>query len=60
MISRPTVFVLGAGASIPYDYPSGQKLVIKSLKIELTSRCISRCFAVEVGTYTVGGFLDGS
>ncbi|MFC1540590.1 hypothetical protein ACFL4J_00965 [Candidatus Margulisiibacteriota bacterium] len=27
MINRPTVFVLGAGASVPYEYPSGIKLV---------------------------------
>ena len=26
MIKTPTVFVLGAGASIPYGYPSGEKL----------------------------------
>lgn len=26
MIETPTVFVLGAGASIPYGYPSGEKL----------------------------------
>ncbi|MBI2471807.1 MAG: hypothetical protein HYV59_11290 [Planctomycetes bacterium] len=27
MINRPTVFILGAGGSIPYNYPSGNKLV---------------------------------
>ncbi|MBW1814117.1 MAG: hypothetical protein JRJ39_10750 [Deltaproteobacteria bacterium] len=27
MIKQQTVFILGAGASMPYDYPSGQKLV---------------------------------
>ena len=27
MIEKPTVFILGAGASAPYGYPSGQKLV---------------------------------
>jgi hypothetical protein len=27
MINKPTVFVLGAGASIPYGYPSGATLV---------------------------------
>ena len=26
MIETPTVFILGAGASIPYGYPSGEKL----------------------------------
>jgi hypothetical protein len=26
MIKTPTVFVLGPGASIPYGYPSGEKL----------------------------------
>jgi len=27
MINQPTVFILGAGASIPYNYPSGKSLV---------------------------------
>ena len=27
MITKPTVFVLGAGASIPYGFPSGKQLV---------------------------------
>ena len=27
MITKPTVFVLGAGASIPYGYPSGKNLI---------------------------------
>lgn len=27
MIKKPTVFILGAGASIPYGYPSGETLV---------------------------------
>lgn len=27
MIKKPTVFILGAGASIPYGYPSGENLV---------------------------------
>ena len=27
MITKPTVLVLGAGASIPYGYPSGENLV---------------------------------
>jgi hypothetical protein len=27
MIKNPTVFILGAGASIPYNYPSGKTLV---------------------------------
>jgi hypothetical protein len=31
MIKQPTVFVLGAGASIPYDFPSGVELVGKIL-----------------------------
>jgi hypothetical protein len=26
MISKPTVFVLGAGASMPYGFPSGKAL----------------------------------
>jgi len=26
VITSPTVFVLGAGASIPYGFPSGEKL----------------------------------
>ena len=35
MITRPTVFILGAGASIPYGFPSGRQLrnnVIKRLQ----------------------------
>ena len=27
MITKPTVFVLGAGASMPYGFPSGKQLV---------------------------------
>jgi hypothetical protein len=27
MIKSPTVLILGAGASIPYEYPSGEKLI---------------------------------
>jgi len=27
LIKKPTVFILGAGASMPYDYPSGEALV---------------------------------
>jgi len=33
MITRPTVFILGAGASMPYGYPSGNTLVKKILEI---------------------------
>lgn len=35
MIKKPTVFILGAGASEPYNYPSGQGLV-DILKFELS------------------------
>src|ERR1039458_10590252 len=38
MIEKPTVLILGAGASKPYDYPLGSELksdIIKSLKIML-------------------------
>lgn len=27
MITRPTVFILGAGASVPYGFPSGADLI---------------------------------
>jgi len=29
LIERPTVFILGAGASCPYGFPSGRKLIFK-------------------------------
>ncbi len=32
MIARPTVFVLGAGASMPYNFPSGPELVRRIVK----------------------------
>jgi hypothetical protein len=31
MIKKPTVFILGAGASIPYGYPSGETLVTETV-----------------------------
>lgn len=37
MIKKPTVFVLGAGASIPYGYPSGEALVT-----EIVSELLSK------------------
>jgi len=29
MITRPTVLVLGAGASVPYGFPTGRELLIQ-------------------------------
>jgi hypothetical protein len=29
MIKRPTVFVLGAGSSCPYQFPSGRELIFR-------------------------------
>jgi len=37
MISRPTVFVLGAGASMPYSFPSGVQLA-SQIATQLTER----------------------
>lgn len=37
MINRPTVFILGAGTSIPYNYPSGKELV-KEITTGLSNR----------------------
>lgn len=40
MIRTPTVFILGAGASMPYGYPSGEKLrdkIIEGLKTKNSS-----------------------
>jgi hypothetical protein len=34
MIKRPTVFVLGAGASMPYGFPSGEVLLGGMLSIQ--------------------------
>ena len=32
MITRPTVFILGAGASVPYGFPSGSQLCINVIR----------------------------
>ena len=37
MITKPTVLVLGAGASLPYSYPSGGDLV-KDIVSKVDSR----------------------
>ena len=41
MITKPTVLVLGAGASVPYDYPTGlglKKLVVEALRSQKSDR----------------------
>lgn len=43
MIARQTVFVLGAGASMPYGFPSGDQLVDEIVQLAL-ERPISRTF----------------
>ena len=47
MITKPTVLVLGAGASVPYDYPAGRglkKLVVEALRSQKSDKVdILRC-----------------
>ncbi|NOG83804.1 MAG: hypothetical protein HND49_08365 [Planctomycetes bacterium] len=40
MIKKPTVFILGAGASIPYGYPSGETLVTETVSELLGKRML--------------------
>lgn len=48
MITTPTVFVLGAGASIPYGFPSGKKLRALLCDREWARR-FSRDLVAEIG-----------
>jgi hypothetical protein len=41
MITTETVFILGAGASMPYGFPSGEQLVDKSIEY-LKGRLLER------------------
>ena len=48
MINKPTVFILGAGASIPYGYPSGETLVTETVS-ELSQRGLLFKLCRELG-----------
>lgn len=59
MITRPTVLVLGAGASIPYGLPSGQTLLEDIVRLPRRIQdieCIA--LAVEVSTSDVEDFIQ--
>jgi hypothetical protein len=67
MFITPTVFILGAGASMPYGFPSGQKLVehaidwATNLKDPRYPKDYSRIFAQELalsGRSSVDAFIE--
>lgn len=52
MIKNKTVFVLGAGASMPYGFPSGQRLVDKICNFGQTEKKILEEIVTEVSIVT--------
>ena len=63
MIETPTVLILGAGASQPYEFPSGQELIKKIIEItldpnsELFHNLLSTGFYKEDFIQSFGGIL---
>lgn len=46
MISQPTVFVVGAGASQPYNFPSGINLALEVIQLTKCEPSVSRLSAI--------------
>ena len=59
MITKPTVFILGAGASIPYNYPSGKELVSQLIS-ELSNKQLlfQLCSKLEFKTEEINNFSN--
>lgn len=57
MIKKPTVFVLGAGASIPYGYPSGETLVKEIIdELLVQSPLFNLCRELEFNEMEINHF----
>lgn len=57
MINRATVFILGAGASIPYKYPSGKELVEEILEELLNRKMLFKlCVLMEFKEHDINKF----
>ena len=57
MIDKKTVFILGAGASCPYGYPSGAQLR-KEICLDFHSQYLSHLCATESNTHTRNDKLE--
>ena len=58
MITRSTVFILGAGASTPYGYPSGRGLVQEIIKTLSDQRALYQlCISLEYDPKEIKDFL---
>lgn len=59
MINKPTVFILGAGASIPYGYPSGETLVAEIVSELLQKGLLYKlCRELEFNESEIGKFAE--
>lgn len=62
MIEKPTVLILGAGASMPYDFPSGERLMQEILE-GIRPNSGSELFRVLLGfgfkSYDIDNFYTG-
>lgn len=57
MISKQTVFILGAGASVPYGYPTGHELRNSIIKmIDFNESDLDEAITATVGTISIGSF----